>query len=57
MDSFYTELKVALEDVKEENIWNCDEKVFQANGGVLRRRVLAASEHDDDDDDDDSGFL
>lgn len=56
MDSFYTELKVALEDVKEENIWNCDEKVFQANGGVLRRRVLAASEHDDDDDDD-SGFL
>jgi hypothetical protein len=44
VDSFYKELKVALEDVEVENIWNCDEKGFQANGGVLRRRVICASE-------------
>lgn len=44
VESFYTELERATEGVKVENIWNCDEKGFQANGGVIRRRVLVASE-------------
>ena len=42
--SFFTELKKAMDNIKVENIWNCDEKGLQVNGGVLRRRVLAPSE-------------
>jgi len=44
VESFFKELKIASEGVNYEDIWNVDEKGFQANGGVLRQRVLVADE-------------
>ncbi|CCA74483.1 related to transposase [Serendipita indica DSM 11827] len=45
--SFFQDLKECTKDVTPENTWNCDEKGFQANGGLLRRRVLVAQDQKD----------
>jgi hypothetical protein len=40
-------LAKASQTVVPDNIWNCDEKGFQANGGVVRRRVIVGNDQKD----------
>lgn len=47
VNSFFEELAKASEGVLPDNIWNCDEKGLQANGGVMRWRVIVGSDQKD----------